>query len=101
MLCIRLRKQDGISVRKSFAFFSRLPTNERSLGLANRHRKTPSTIQMAFAYTYIPSVYDEDRTAIRRRLRLQTVQMPVVKTGLELFVSAVPDSTICLLVHKA
>lgn len=64
------------------------------------HRKTPSTIQMAFAYTYIPSVYDEDRTAIRRRLRLQTVQMPVVKTGLELFVSAVPDSTICLLVHK-
>lgn len=55
---------------------------------------------MAFAYTYIPSVYDEERTVIRRRLRLQSVQLPVVKDRLHLYNSADPYAILCLLTHK-
>lgn len=63
--------------------------------------KQPPTIQMAFAYTYIPSVDDEDhRQVIRRRLRLQTVQIDVVKEQLQFYRSADQSTILCLLTHK-
>ncbi len=97
------RNQRGFCVRArlplflSLAHVRVLPTTFHG---AAPYRKLPPTIQMAFAYTYIPSVYDEERTVIRRRLRLQTVQLPVVKDRLHLYNSADPYAILCLLTHK-
>lgn len=57
-------------------------------------------MQLAFAYTYIPSVYDEQRTIIKRRLRLQTVQLDVAKDVMQLYRVADPAKVLGLLTHK-
>lgn len=86
--------QMAVLIRK---FCSREPQN---YAYSDLFRREPLTIQLAFAYTYIPSVDDEVRTIIKRRLRLQTVQVPVVKERLQFYRSANSSAVQCLLTHK-
>ncbi len=55
-------------------------------------------MQLAFAYTYLPSLSDSD--TIKRRLRLHTVQIDVVKQRMQLYEAADPQAIITLLTHK-
>lgn len=52
------------------------------------------TIQLAFAYSFLPSGAKQ----MKRRLRIQTVQLPVATTRNEVYNGADPDSILTLLV---
>ena len=54
---------------------------------------------MAFAYTYLPSLSDDDRNCIRRRLRVNTVQLGVARDRKQLYADADPNVVLCLLSH--
>jgi len=60
----------------------------------------PPTIQMAFAYTYLPSINDTDRNTIRRRLRVITMQVGIARDRKQLYSDADPNVVLCLLTHK-
>ncbi|KAL6051129.1 Protein transport protein Sec24B [Balamuthia mandrillaris] len=83
----------GCDQHKCFAFdFEFLESNS----LYGNERPA---VQMAFAYTYIPSVHDPNRE-VKRRVRIYTIQLEVARSLKKLYKSAIPENILSILTHK-
>jgi hypothetical protein len=65
-----------------------------------RNALRPPTLQMAFAYTYVPSANDVNSQQVHRRLRVYTVKAEATESVQDIYLSGNPDTIMSLISHK-